>query len=82
MPSVSWSAEAFSDIITINREKMDSWVMGSISVGASSDTWDVELYANNITDERAEMARNFVFDRTAVTYAQPLTIGVRAGYRF
>ena len=82
MPSVSWSSEAFSDIITINRAKMDSWVMGGISAGLTSDTWDAELYINNITDERAEVARNFVFDRNAVTYAQPRTVGIRASFNF
>ncbi|MBT8087581.1 MAG: TonB-dependent receptor [Gammaproteobacteria bacterium] len=82
MPSVSWSSEAFSDIITINRDKMDSWVMASVSAGLSKDSWDAEIYINNLTDERAEVARNFVFDRTTVTYAQPLTFGVRANFHF
>ena len=82
MPSISWSSEAFSDIITINRDEMDSWVMGSISAGLTALSWDAEIYINNVTDERAEVARNFVFDRTAVTYAQPLTVGVRAGFHF
>ena len=82
MPGVSWSSEAFSDIITINRDKMDSWFMASISAGLRTDKWGAELYINNLTDERAEVARNFVFDRTAVTYAQPLTVGVRATFNF
>ncbi len=82
MPGISWSSEAFSDIITINRDKMDSWVMGSISGGVSADSWDAEIYINNLTDERAEVARNFVFDRTAVTYVQPLTVGVRVNFHF
>jgi outer membrane receptor protein involved in Fe transport len=82
MPSISWSSEAFSDIITINRDKMDSWVMGGLTAGVTSDTWSAELFINNITDERAEVARNFVFDATRVTYAQPRTIGVRLHFDF
>jgi outer membrane receptor protein involved in Fe transport len=82
MPSVSWSSEAFSDIITINRDKMDSWFMASITAGVGKESWDAEIYINNLTDERAEVARNFVFDRTAVTYVQPLTVGVRANFHF
>ena len=70
------------DIVTINRAKMDSWIMGGISAGLSADTWDAELYVTNLTDERAEVARNFVFDRNAVTYAQPRTIGIRASFNF
>ena len=82
MPGVSWSAKAFSDIITINRDEMDSWFMASISAGVSTDDWDAELFIDNMFDERAEIARNFVFDRTSVTYAQPLTFGIRANFRF
>ena len=82
MPSISWSSEAFSDIITINRAEMDSWVMGGISAGLSADTWDAEIYISNVTDERAEIARNFVFDRNAVTYATPRTLGIRASFNF
>jgi iron complex outermembrane receptor protein len=82
MPSISWSSESFSDVIVINRDRIDSWTMLNISAGLSSETWNAELFINNLTDERAEVARNFVFDRTTVTYAQPLTIGVRAGFNF
>ena len=82
MPSISWSSEAFSDIITINRDKMDSWVMGGLTAGVTSDTWSAELYINNLTDERAEVARNFVFDTPSVTYVQPRTIGVRLHFDF
>jgi len=82
MPMVSWASESFSDIIVINRDQIDSWTMASVTAGLSADTWSAELFINNITDERAEVARNFVFDRTQVTYAQPLTVGVRASFNF
>lgn len=82
MPSVGWSSESFSDIVTINRDEIDSWFMASISAGVQADTWSAELFINNLTDERAEISRNFVFDRTQVTYAQPLTLGVRASFYF
>tara|TARA_R110000782_G_scaffold30184_6_gene75147 strand:+ start:1377 stop:3941 length:2565 start_codon:yes stop_codon:yes gene_type:complete len=82
MPSVSWSSESYSDIVTINRDKIDSWFMASITAGVRADTWDAEFFIDNLTDERAETARNFVFDRTQVTYVQPLTFGIRAGFYF
>ncbi|MEO0575978.1 MAG: TonB-dependent receptor [Pseudomonadota bacterium] len=82
MPGVSWSAESFSDIVTINRDTIDSWFMASISAGVSGGSWDAELFINNLTDERAEVARNFVFDRTQVTYAQPMTFGIRTNFYF
>jgi iron complex outermembrane receptor protein len=82
MPSLTWSSSSYTDIITINRIKLDSWTMVGFTAGLSTDKWSAELYANNLTDERAEVAGNFVFDRTAITYAQPLTIGMRFGYSF
>jgi outer membrane receptor protein involved in Fe transport len=82
MPGVSWSSEAFSDVISINRDKIDSYFMADISAGISSDKWMAELFVSNIGDERAEMARNFVFDVQSVTYVQPRTIGVRLNLDF
>ena len=82
MPGITWSSEAYSDIITINRDKMDSWFMANISAGLSTESWSAEMYISNLTNERAEVARNFVFDRNSVTYVQPRTIGLRLGFNF
>jgi outer membrane receptor protein involved in Fe transport len=82
MPSMSFSSESYSDIITINRDKIDSWFMAGVTAGVTTDTWSAELYVTNLTDERAEVSRNFVFDARRVTYAQPRTIGVRMSWDF
>jgi outer membrane receptor protein involved in Fe transport len=82
MPSVNWSSESFSDIITINRDKIDSYFMSNVSAGVTGDSWSAELYISNLSDERAEVSRNFVFDVQSVTYAQPRTIGVRLHFDF
>ena len=82
MPSIVFSSESFSDIITINRAEIDDWVMANLTVGVTSDSWGAELFIDNLTDERAEISRNFVFDRNSVTYVRPLTVGVRVSYDF
>jgi len=82
MPTVSFSSESYSDIITINRDKIDSWFMAGVTAGVTTNTWAAELYVTNLTDERAEVSRNFVFDAQRVTYAQPRTIGVRMSWDF
>jgi iron complex outermembrane receptor protein len=82
MPSVAMSDESFSDIVTINRATMDSWVMANITAGVTNGRWAADLYVNNITDERAELATNFVFDVQRVTYARPRHMGVRFSYDF
>jgi len=82
MPMVSWSSESFSDVIVINRDRIDSWTMWGLTAGVANQKWSFELFGNNLSDERAEVARNFVFDRQRVTYAPPRTFGVRATLNF
>ena len=82
MPHMTHSGESFSDIIAINRDKVDGWTMLGLTAGVTGDNWSAELYIDNLTDERAEIARSFVFDRQRVSYARPRTIGVRFSYDF
>jgi len=82
MPHLAYSAESFSDVITINREEIDSWVMVGVTAGVRGDNWTAELYADNLFDEQAELSRNFVFDVQRVTYARPTTVGLRMSYDF
>ena len=82
MPSVSYSGNSFSDIITINRDKIGSATMLNLTTGLTADNWSAEVFWNNIADKRAEVSRNFVFDVERVTYAQPRTIGVRLSIDF
>ncbi len=82
MPILTWSAESYSDIISINRDLIDSWAMLGVTAGVAADGWAVTFYANNLTNERAEVSRSFVFDTRHVTYAQPRTIGIRTSFDF
>ena len=82
MPSVSFSSDSYSDIITINRDKIDSWFLAGVTAGITTETWSAELVVTNLTDERAEVSRNFVFDARRVNYAQPRTIGIRMSWDF
>ncbi len=82
MPMISWASKSYSDIITINRDLIDGWTMFGLTAGVADDDWSVTFYASNLTDERAEVSRSFVFDTRHVTYAQPRTFGVRASVDF
>jgi hypothetical protein len=50
--------------------------------GISADDWKAELYIDNLTDERAEISNTFVFDRQRISYARPMTIGIRYKQNF
>ena len=71
-----------SDIVSINRDKLNSWTLLGFSAGVTSDTWSAEFFAENLSDERAEIARSFNFDRDRVNYVRPRTMGVRVSYDF
>jgi iron complex outermembrane receptor protein len=82
MPHLAHSAESYSDIIRINRDRIHGWTMIGITAGLTTDTWGAELFINNLTDERAEMSRNYINDRERISYATPRTMGVRMTYSF
>lgn len=82
MPHVSYSDEAYTDIITINRLKLDSWAMAGITAGLTTNDWSAELYVDNITDERAEVSGSFNYDVQQITVSRPMTAGIRFSYHF
>ncbi len=82
MPSVIYSDEQYSDIISINRDRIDSSTVVNLSFGITGDNWSGEVYVDNLTDEYAETARNFVNDRERVTPMRPMTLGVRLSRDF
>ena len=79
-PNLSYSDQSFSDVITINRDKMDSWTLVGLTAGVTNGRWSVDLYGENLFDEAAELSRNYINDRQRVTLARPLTVGVRASF--
>ncbi|MFT7218822.1 MAG: iron complex outermembrane receptor protein [Candidatus Azotimanducaceae bacterium] len=82
MPHVAYSSKSYSDVITINRDEIDSWVMVGFTAGVSGTDWTAEFFGENVFNEQAELSRNFVFDVQRVTYSRPATFGVRVSYDF
>ena len=39
MPQIAYSAASYSDIVSINRDKLNSWTLLGFSAGVTSDTW-------------------------------------------
>ena len=81
-----------------NLVEFDSYTIGNLRVGLTSDKWDVQLYANNITDDDTvqggsanpgDVAQaladpsNFSPANTiGITLPDPRIVGVRFAYRF
>ena len=76
------SDKSYSDIIEPNKAKQDSYSYANIRAGISNESWVAEMYIDNITDERAEISNNYVFDRQRVAVIRPMTIGLRYKLNF
>ena len=78
----AYTGSSRSDIIEMNAGDIDSSTVLNVSAGISTEQWSVAVYADNLTDERAELANNYVNDRDRVTVMRPLTVGLRLGRNF
>lgn len=74
--------DQYSSVVVANRFKQDSYDTVDGAVGISTDSWGVELFAENITDERAELFINSLDTDLRITTNRPRTWGVRVSYDF
>ncbi len=74
--------EQFSSIVVANRFKQDSYDTLDGAIGISADIWTVELFAENLTDERAELFINSLDTDLRITTNRPRTWGFRVSYDF
>ena len=74
--------DKYSDLITINRTLVDDYMLVNLSTGISAEDWGVELYIDNLTDERAEQSRNYIQHQDRATIVRPMTIGIRLSQDF
>jgi iron complex outermembrane receptor protein len=82
MPQIVVSGDSVSDVIEINKVALDGYTMASFSTGLTSDSWSIEAFVNNLTDERAQLSNNFVYDRERVSVARPRTWGMRVRIQY
>ena len=81
-PQVSHSASKLTDIIEINKLRLDSYTIADLSAGLTTEDWRFEAYAENLFDTRAQISGNFVNDRARITTNRPLTIGLRVSFDY
>ncbi|QYJ07903.1 TonB-dependent receptor [Qipengyuania flava] len=81
-PQVSHSASKFTDVIEINKLKLDSYTIVDFAAGIRSDNWKFEIFGDNLFDERAQISGNYVNDRERIATNRPLTVGIRVGYDY
>ena len=81
-PTITYSASSFSDIVLINRAEQDSYFLAGLSFGIRKENWTVEVFGENLTDERATLNNSLVFDRERITTNRPRTFGMRFSVDF
>lgn len=81
-PQVTYSASKYTDIIEINKLKLDDYTVFDLSAGVSRDSWKFEVFGENLFDKRAQISGNFVYDRARITTNRPLTVGMRVSYDY
>ncbi|AKQ41040.1 TonB-denpendent receptor [Aurantiacibacter atlanticus] len=81
-PQVTHSASKFTDIIEINKLKLESYTVFDLSAGVTSDQWTFEVFGENLSDERAQISGNFVNDRARISTNRPLTAGLRVSFDY
>ncbi|MBT8091840.1 MAG: TonB-dependent receptor [Gammaproteobacteria bacterium] len=74
--------DQFSSIIVQNRFKQGSYDTIDGSFGITTDNWGVELFGENLTDERAQLFINSLDTDLRITTNRPRTFGVRVSYDF
>ncbi len=77
-----YSDDSRSDIIDINSAEVDGYAMLGLRSGVTSDRWSVEVFVDNVTNENASLANNFINDRERVTPVRPRTVGLRLGLSY
>jgi iron complex outermembrane receptor protein len=78
----NFSDDSDSDIMEPNRANQGSYSFINIRAGVTAEDYMIELYVDNVTDERAEISNTFVFDRQRLAVNRPTTIGVRVKKSF
>ena len=82
----SYTDDSWSDLRSAVRLKQKSYNLLNMAFGISKDNWHVDLFMNNLTDERAQIARSdpgYPNDKDTTTDTnRPRSFGIRFGQRF
>ena len=77
-----YAGSSYSSIVVQEREKQDSYSTVDAAIGLGRDGWTVEIFGQNLTDERAELYINTQDDIRRITTNRPRTYGLRLSYQY
>lgn len=82
--SYAYTGSSYSRLDVSNRQKQDSYSIVNARFGINEEDWGVELFVDNLTDERAQLAvgQRSNYESTAVIINRPRSIGFSVKKRF
>jgi len=84
--ALSYTGDSWSSLILDVRQKQHKYALLNLSAGVNGDNWTFSVFADNVTDKRAEILHvdpGYFSDRDTTTVTnRPRIIGVRFGQRF
>lgn len=72
---------SYNDIVVANRKLQKAYTILNLSTGIEAGTYDVKLFLDNVTDERAQLFINAVDFDERITTNRPRTFGVALTFR-
>ncbi|MGB5740183.1 MAG: TonB-dependent receptor, partial [Woeseia sp.] len=84
--AMSYTGATWNNLEVASRMKQKAYTLVNLSTGIQTDTWSLDLFINNATDERAqislyESSYPSALDSRTVTN-RPRSIGIRFGQKF
>lgn len=84
--ALSHTGKVWNDLETATRAQQSAYTLLNLSAGIETDTWSLDLFIHNATDERAQIDRVIpsypsALDTRTITN-RPRSIGIRFGQRF
>jgi len=89
--AVSFTDDSWTELNDADRQVQNAYTILNLSTGVQGESWSLDLFIDNATDERAEITRNHgnyydpldvLFYDTNLTVNRPRSIGLRYGRRF
>ncbi len=74
------TAHSYTSVLLSQRENLAAYTTYDASLGAGTDTWNVELYAQNLSDKRAQLYIDVQQNYPLVTTNRPRTVGLQLSY--
>lgn len=76
------SGKRYNSLQLVARQQLDDWTTMDLSMGVKSQNWALNLYVENLTDERVVRSVIYSDPRLPEVIGRPRTIGARVSYSF